>query len=177
MATATRPFTGTFALDRDDSSSQFAVKHMKVSHFRASFADIDARLAADDDGVALEGRAAVESLSIANPPEFREHVVRGDDFFAADDYPELTFRSADVALGEDGTATVSGELTIKGITHTITATGTYQPPVKDPYRSERAALELATTVDRRAGTWAGRCRSQTAVTSSAGTLRSARTWS
>lgn len=150
MATATQPFTGTFELDRDHSSFQFAVRHMKVSTFRAAFAEIDARLIADGDRVRLEGSARAESVSIASPPELREHVVRGDDFFQADEHPELRFRSTEVELREDGSAIVSGELTIKGITRTVTASGSYQSPVEDPYGSFRAALELRTTVDRRA---------------------------
>lgn len=149
MVAATQPFTGTFELDSDHSSVQFAVRHMKVSIFRASFADIHGRLVADDE-IRLEGNARAESVSITSPPEFREHVVRGADFFHAGKHPELSFRSAEVDLREDGSATVTGELTVRGISHTITATGSYQPPIEDPYGSFRAALELRAFVDRRA---------------------------
>jgi polyisoprenoid-binding protein YceI len=150
MVAATQPFTGTFELDSNHSSVQFAVRHIKVSIFRASFADIDARLIADGDEVKLEGSARAESVSLTNPPEFREHVVRGADFLHAGEHPELTFRSTEVDLREDGSATVTGELTVRGISHEITATGSFQPPVEDPYGSFRAALELRATVDRRA---------------------------
>jgi polyisoprenoid-binding protein YceI len=61
----------------------------------------------------------------------------------------ITFRSSDVDLADDGTATIRGELTIKGITKPFVATGTFQPPVEDPFGSLRAAAELTTTVDRR----------------------------
>jgi YceI-like domain len=44
MTTAVQPFTGTYELDPNHSTFQFAVRHMKVSTFRASFADTDARL-------------------------------------------------------------------------------------------------------------------------------------
>ena len=69
-----------------------------MSTFRASFDDVEGRFAADDGSATLTARARVESVSISEPAEFREHVVRGEDFFAADAYPELTFRSTGVEL-------------------------------------------------------------------------------
>ncbi|HEX8206390.1 MAG TPA: YceI family protein [Solirubrobacteraceae bacterium] len=145
MSTATQPLTGTFVADPIHSSFQFAVKHMKVATFRAGFDQVDAKLA---DGV-LEGRAKVESVSVTNPPELREHLVNSTDFFDGGNHPEIVFRSTDVDLADDGTAKVEGELTIKGITKPITATGTYQQPVQDPYGGVRSAIELTATLDRR----------------------------
>ncbi len=149
MSVSTQPFTGTFVADPAHSSFVFTVKHMKVASFSAWFDDVDARVVADERGIRLEGAARVESVSIKIPPEFREHVVYGDDFFDAGNHPEVTFRSDDVRLGEDGTVSVRGELTIRGITKPFVAAGTYQPPVEDPYGSIRTAVELNTTVDRR----------------------------
>ena len=54
-----------------------------------------------------------------------------------------------VELAENGAATVGGELTIKGISRPITATGTYQRPVEDTFGSLRAGLELRAVLDRR----------------------------
>lgn len=149
MAITTDALAGVFEADRTHSSVKFAVRHMTVSTFRAWFADVDARLIADASDLRLEGAARVESISIADPPEFREHVVRGADFFDADNHPEILFHSERVELAENGTAMVDGELTIKGLSRPITATGTYQRPVEDPYGSRRAALELRAVLDRR----------------------------
>lgn len=148
-ATTTQPLTGTFVADSIHSSLQFAIRHMDVSMFRATFDDVDARVVADDQDVRLEGAVRAESISIQQPPEFREHVLYGTDFFDANNHPEITFRSSDVRLGDDGTVSGNGELTIKGITKPVTATGTYQRPVEDAFGSERAALEITATVDRR----------------------------
>lgn len=149
MAVTTDPFLGVFEADRNHSSVLFGITHMQVSTFRAAFRDVDARLVGDAAGLRLQGAARVESISISEPPEFREHVVRGSDFFEADKHSEIDFHSSNIQLGEDGSATVEGELTIKGISRPISATGSYRPPVEDPYGSQRAALELCTTVDRR----------------------------
>lgn len=149
MSTATQQLHGTYVSDPAHSSFQFSIKHMSVSSFRAGFSDVDARLAGDDGGFTLEGQARVESISITNPPPFREHVINGADFFDASKHPEIAFRSSDVQLGEDGTVSVAGELQIKGISRPLTATGSFQEPVEDPYGSLRTAIELNATVDRR----------------------------
>ena len=71
--------------------------------------------------------------------------------FDAENRPELTFRSSDVELREDGAATVRGELALRGIGRDITLEGRYRGPIVDPSGGERVAFELETTVDRR--TW------------------------
>jgi polyisoprenoid-binding protein YceI len=143
MTTATQPLAGTFKADPVHSSFGFAVKHMGISTFRGTFSDVDATLA---DGV-LEGRAKVESISIVSPADFRAHVL-GADFFAADQHPEVVFRSTSVDLADDGTATVRGELTIKGITREVVATGSWTAPAEGPWGGEVAALELTSRLDR-----------------------------
>ena len=44
---------------------------------------------------------------------------------------------------------MSGELTIRGISHPVTATGTFTPPTEDPFGGHRAGLELAASIDRK----------------------------
>jgi len=150
MPVAMQQLKGTFVADPDHSSFLFAIKHMKVSSFRAAFGDVEARLVGEDEGgLSLEGRARVESVTIGHPPEFREHVVNGEDFFNAGNHPEIVFRSKAVTHGEEGSVNVEGELEIRGISRPVTATGSYQPPIEDPYGSIRTAMELAATVDRR----------------------------
>ncbi|MGH9164195.1 MAG: YceI family protein [Acidimicrobiales bacterium] len=149
MTVATQPFTGTFVSDQVHSSLQFALTHMQVGNFRASFGSFDALAVSDDHGLRIEGKVRTDSVSITDPPEFREHVVNGADFFDATNHPEIAFRSVDAALAEDGTFAGTGELTMRGITRPVAATGTYRLPVEDPYGSRRTAIELTATVDRR----------------------------
>jgi len=152
MATATVQTTdGVYELDKTHSTVQFAVRHVGVSTFRASFGEIDASLEIENGGAELQARAAVESVSIVDPPEFREHVVRGDDFFAAEAHPDLTFRSSSIELAQDGTAIVAGDLVVRGVAGPVRATGTFFPPTEDPFGGIRVGLELETTIDRR--TW------------------------
>ena len=151
MATAMQTTDGIYELDKTHSTVQFAIRHVGVSTFRASFGDIDARLVIENGRAELQASAVVESVSIVDPLEFREHVVRGDDFFAADAHPRLTFRSTSIELADDGTATVSGNLVVRSVSGSVSATGTFFPPTEDPFGGIRVGLELEATIDRR--TW------------------------
>lgn len=148
MTTATEVFTGDYQADKDHSWFEASVEHM-VGPFKARFADVEATLTVGPDGLRLEGRATVESISLRNPPELREHVVNGDDFFDASRYPVILFASTAVELFEGDQISVHGELTIKDTTRPITASGTYRRPVVDPFGRTRTSIDLATMIDRR----------------------------
>ena len=148
METKTLPFTGRYEIDPVHSTVQFAVSHI-VSTFRASFQDVTGNLVAGDGESVLAATGAVESVSIAGPSDFRQHVVNGDDFFDAGTYPQISFRSTDLRFDDDGHAVVAGVLTIRDIACTVTAVGSYTGPTLDPFGGERRALRLAATIDRR----------------------------
>src|SRR5262249_21627565 len=68
--------------------------------------------------------------------------------FDVEHHPELRFRSTDVRLGEYDRLELYGELTLRGVTRPITATGQYAPPRRASF-GEVAGLQLQTTIDRR----------------------------
>ena len=136
---------GTYGADPIHSSFGFAVRYQGVSLFRGTMDDVEASIS----GGKLEGRAKVESISIRTPEQFRAHVL-SPEFFDAESHPEIVFTSTDLDLREDGTATVAGDLTIKGIAKPVTATGTWVAPATDAFGSTRAHLNLEAQVDRTA---------------------------
>ena len=144
MTTATQSLLdGTYVADPVHSSFGFAVRYQGVSLFRGTLEDVEAKL---EDG-RLEGTAKVESISIRTPDQFRQHVLSAE-FFDAANHPEVTFTSNDLDLREDGTAVAEGELTIKGITRPVTATGTWTAPEADAFGNTRGHLNLEAVVDR-----------------------------
>lgn len=147
MTTAVQPFSGTYLADPVHSSFGFSVVYSGAGRFRGTLGDVSATLTAGDDGLALEGAASVESISITEPPQFRAHVL-GPDFFDADNHPQVTFRSSAVELSDDGTARVEGELTIAGVTRPVIATGTWTEPARAA-AGLRGSLEIETVIDRR----------------------------
>ena len=146
---AVQPFSGYFTADPAHSSFQAQLRHMGVGSFRTGFDDVEARLEAGPGGPRLTGRARVESIAIKGPPEFRAHVVEGEDCFDARNHPEISFESRRLEFSDDGTVALDGLLAMRGVERRITATGTYLGPVEDIYGGSRVALDLDAEIDRR----------------------------
>ncbi len=141
--TSTALPTGTWTLDPVHSRIEFAVTHNGISVFRGSFRDVAASL--DESG--LTGTAQVESVAL-DDPNLRGHLL-SPEFFDAERFPELTFRSRAIRL--DGTSvTVEGEITIKGVSQPLSLAGTLNGPVENPFGGTVLALELESVLDRRA---------------------------
>ena len=144
MATATTQLlSGTYTADPVHSSFGFGVQYQGVSLFKGTLGEVEAKLA---DGK-LEGAAKVESISITTPEQFRQHVLSAE-FFDAENHPEVTFTSSDLDFRDDGTATVRGELSIKGITNPVEATGTWKAPEADAFGNSRGHIRLEAVIDR-----------------------------
>ena len=155
MTTTTSPLLhGTYLADPVHSSFGFAVSYQGVSVYRGTFTEVAATLT---DG-RLEGAAKVESISIVAPEQFRGPRPRAG-VLRRPDHPEIRFQSSDVDLRDDGSAVVEGELTMKGITHSVTATGTWTAPQSDAFGNTRGHLQLETEVDRTKWdmNWTPRC--------------------
>lgn len=144
---AVQPFSGTFRAQPVPSSFAFAVRHSGVFRYRGSLPDVVATLRGDADGVSLEGSARVDSISVVDPPAMRASVL-GPEFFDADHHPEIEFHSTAVRLADDGQAEVDGELTIRGLTRAISASGHYAAPRPSSY-GVVAGLQLQASFDRR----------------------------
>jgi polyisoprenoid-binding protein YceI len=147
MTTAVQPYSGTYLADPVHSSFGFSVVYSGAGRFRGTLGDVRATLTAADDGLALEGAARAESISIQEPAQFRAHVL-GPEFFDVDNHPEVTFRSTAIELTDDGGARVEGRLTIAGVTKPVVATGTWTEPTAAA-GGLRGSLELETVIDRR----------------------------
>jgi len=144
-ATITALPAGTYTSDPVHSTTGFAVKHM-LATFRGSFAAFDAQLTVDEDGRArLAGSVPVDTVVVKD-----ENLVahlQSPEFFDAEQYPAITFESTDIAI--DGpVVTVTGDLTLKGHTERVTATGTIAGPVEDPFGNTKVSVQLVTVVDR-----------------------------
>jgi polyisoprenoid-binding protein YceI len=138
--TAAQRLSGNWTLNPTHSSAEFAVKYL-VAKFRGSFGELDARLA---DGV-LTGAAKADSISVKDQ-NLVGH-LRSPEFFDAERHPEITFRSNDIDV-EGDRVELDGELTIKGNTRPIHATGTIQGPTEDFMGNTKVGLALETTIDR-----------------------------
>jgi len=144
-ATTTSLPTGTWKADPIHSSASFRVKHFGVSNFKAGFADIDASI--DGDAQKIYGTVKVESIDVSQP-DFRGHLL-SDEFFAAEANPEVKFESTSITTADDGSLAVKGDLTIKGITKSVSATAHVGEEGAGFDGARRVSLDLTTTLDRR----------------------------
>ncbi len=136
--------TGTFTVDPVHSNVEFAVRHLGINTFRTGFDQVEARLS---DGV-LTGRVVAASVRIDNP-DFKGHVLSGE-FFDTENTPYVEFESTSIDLADDGSATVTGDLTIRGTTLPVTGSGTILGPVANPAGVPVVAVRLQAEVDRTA---------------------------
>jgi polyisoprenoid-binding protein YceI len=134
---------GTYTADPVHSNLGFSVPYQGVSIFRGTLTEVDARLV---DG-RLEGTAPVESISITTPETFRAHVL-SEEFFDVEAHPEVQFVSTTLDVHEDGRVDVAGELSIRGVTRPVHATGTWTAPDTDAFGNTRANLALKAVIDR-----------------------------
>ena len=144
---AAQPFSGNYRAQPVVSTFAFAVRHSGVFWYRGSLSDVAGTLRGNGDALTLEGSARVDSISVVEPGTMREHVL-GPEFFDADHHPEITFRSTAIRLAADGSVELDGELTIRGITRPVTASGNYASPRPSSF-GEIAGLQLHASVDRR----------------------------
>jgi polyisoprenoid-binding protein YceI len=137
---------GTYAVDPVHSSITFAITHNGVATFRSGFASYEARLTGGDEP-ALEGSVDVASIEI-DEEQLKGHLL-SPDFFDTSRYPQLRFRSSELDVAEDGTATLRGELEIRGEKREVEASGKFGQLGADLAGNARVGLSVSAEVDRR----------------------------
>jgi len=136
---------GTYTVDPVHSSVTFAITHNGVATFRSGFAAYEARLNGDEPS--LEGSVDVASIEI-DEEQLKGHLL-SPDFFDASRYPQVRFRSSALDVAADGTATLRGELEIRGETREVEASGKLGQLGQDLAGNARVGLSVSAEVDRR----------------------------
>ena len=117
---------GTYALDPVHSELGFRVRHLGISNVDGTFNDFDGTIVVPASG--LEGMTAditAQVASIDTDNERRNGHLRSEDFFAADEHPELTFRTTSVEPLGGNRFSMTGDLTMRGTTRPVTLEGEY----------------------------------------------------
>ncbi len=141
-----------FQIDAAHSDVQFKVKHMGISTVTGSFSDFSGSFNVDPNNIkATTGAAVIKVASINTNNERRDNHLKNDDFFNAEQFPEIKFVSKAVrnVNMKDSTADLVGDLTIRDVTKEIVlkvkGTGIL---AKDPWGLERAAFRATGTINR-----------------------------
>jgi polyisoprenoid-binding protein YceI len=147
---APEQLTGDYTLDPAHSRIGFVARHAMVTKVRGSFNDFDGK--GHIDGAEPANSSAtltIRTASIDTRNADRDAHLRGNDFFAMEDYPEITFVSSAVEQVADANYRVTGDLTIKGVTKPVTVDLEYTGAATDPWGQLRVGFEGSVTVNRK----------------------------
>jgi polyisoprenoid-binding protein YceI len=145
----TLPTTAVWNIDSVHSSVSFAVRHHVVTTFCSTFTNITGFY--DGDEGRLSGHVDAADITLSGLDRLKAHILT-DDFFNAEEFPSFSFESTRF-LGDGEHLVVDGDLTLRGVTRPIKATGSWRGPQTvhhgDGRTSDRLGIDLTATIDRR----------------------------
>ncbi len=148
--TDTQAAVSTWSIDLTHASAEFAVKHLMVSTVKGHFRRFEGTLRIDESEPANSSVAAtIDVASVDTNAPDRDAHLRSDDFFKAETYPHITFRSTRVERLDDTHYRITGDLTIRDVTREVVLDAEYEGRITDPWGNERIALTAETAISRK----------------------------
>ena len=142
------PEPGTYTLDKGHTTIEFVGRHLMITKVRGRFTDFSGRIvvgeAPDDSSVEV----TINAASVDSSDEKRDGHLRSPDFLDVENYPTITFRSTKVEISGDGTAKVTGDLTVKDVTRPVTLDVEFDGAQTDPWGGQRLGFSAHTDIDR-----------------------------
>ncbi|KJY36358.1 YceI family protein [Streptomyces sp. NRRL S-495] len=141
--------TGDWTIDTTHSEIGFAVRHAMVTNVKGRFTEYEGKLHLDGT-TPTNSRAdlVIKVASIDTNQAQRDEHLRTSDFFAAESFPEMRFRSTAAERVGDESYRMSGELTIKDVTRPITLDLDFTGHAVDAYGADRVGFEGKAVLDR-----------------------------
>jgi len=139
---------GDYTIDSAHSRLGFSARHAMVATVRGQFGEFTGTAHVDTANPAdskVEVSIVANSISTGN--EQRDGHLLSGDFFETEQYPNITFTSTDVARDGDEW-TITGDLTIKGVTHSVSVPFEFTGSAQDPFGNIRIGFEGATAIKR-----------------------------
>jgi polyisoprenoid-binding protein YceI len=142
------PVAGTYAIDASHSRVGFVARHLVVAKSRGEFSSFRGSVTIGDDPLQSSVDVEIDIASVDTRDAKRDEHLRSDDFFAAEHFPTMHYRSTGVALGNKGRYVVSGELTVKGVTRPVDLLVEFDGGITDPWGGSRAVFNASAEVNR-----------------------------
>jgi polyisoprenoid-binding protein YceI len=136
--------------DPNHTQVEFAAKHLGMMTVRGHFADV--KVTGDIDPVhhdATSIEVTIQTVSIRTHNEQRDNDLRASTFLEVDKYPTITFKSAKVEHKGGDRYTMTGDLTIKGITHPVPLNVVRYGEFNDPMMGHRISYGAEAKVNRK----------------------------
>ena len=148
IATAFAPAQSVWKLDKVHSSITFTVKHMVISEVTGSFKDFTIALKSEkDDFSNAEVQSTIKVGSLSTDNTMRDNHLKSDDFFNAEKFPEINFKSTSFEKLGDNKYKITGDLTIRDVTKNVTFDATLNGTLKTD-RGMLSAWKATTTINR-----------------------------
>ena len=140
----------TWHIDTAHSDAEFAVRHMMISTVKGHFAEVTGTVVMNEaDPAASVVDVTIPVASIDTRDAKRDAHLKSADFFDADHYPTITFKSTRVTGDVQGTFTIAGNLTMRGVSRPVTLEVEAAGRGKDPWGGEVAGFSAKTKVNRK----------------------------
>ena len=142
--------TTKWVLDPTHSEVGFKVKHLMFTNVSGNFTKFEATATSDDDNfdnATFEFTADVDSINTNNAD--RDGHLKSADFFDAEKFPKLTFKSTSITKAEEGEYVVTGDLTLHGETKPVTLAVEYGGIQKDPWGNVKSGFSIVGKVNRK----------------------------
>lgn len=140
--------TTKWALDPTHSELQFKVKHLMITTVTGNIKSFDATLETEGDdftNAAISFSGDINSIDTGNGD--RDGHLKSGDFFDAEKYPAITFKSTSVE--KDGSDyVVKGDLTIKDVTKAVKLNAEFGGIATDPWGNTKAGFTLSAKINR-----------------------------
>jgi polyisoprenoid-binding protein YceI len=142
--------SGTYTIDPAHTRIGFVARHAMVTKVRGAFNDFTGTAVLDGaDPAKSSATVTIQVASIDTRNAQRDEHLRGNDFLALAEYPEITFVSTGVERTGDAEFAVTGDLTIKGVTNSVTIPFTFEGAATDPFGNLRVGFEGSVTINRK----------------------------
>lgn len=141
--------TNVWNFDKAHSSIKFIAQHMKISEVAGEFKKYSGTIKTegkDFEDAKIEVRIDVNSINTGIKK--RDNHLRSEDFFYAEKYPEIIFKSTSLKKIKDDKYELKGKLTMLGKTQTETFDAVYNGTIKDPYGYNRSGWKITGSVNR-----------------------------
>lgn len=123
----------TWNIDPDHSVAAFSSRHMKIANVRGQFNGVSGTIIFDPGNPAAASvRAEIEVASLTTGIKKRDEHLLSPDFLEAAVYPRITFTSTKIEPSGINRAKVSGDLTLRGVTRSVTFETEFFGPMKSP---------------------------------------------
>ena len=148
--TATGSTLSTWTIDGTHTEAGFAVKHLMISTVRGRFGDVQGSISFDPSNLATgSATVTINTASIDTKEAQRDAHLRSADFFDAEKFPVLTFKSRAVQSLKGDTFQLVGDLTIKDVTREVVLYVESHGLHNDPWGGERAGFSAHTKINRK----------------------------